>query len=98
MARPEFSSIVATKSAIRRTRDGRKTFALENTNQLLRTRAGIHGVKTGTAGVNLEWECLIAAQWTPTGRVLAVVLGSGQGQRYTDTVALLDWVNTAGYQ
>jgi serine-type D-Ala-D-Ala carboxypeptidase (penicillin-binding protein 5/6) len=96
MERPEFAAIVATKTAVRRTLDGRKTFALENTNQLLGTRAGVHGVKTGTAGVNLEWECLISAQWTPVGRFLAVVLGSSQGQRYTDTVALLDWANT-GY-
>jgi D-alanyl-D-alanine carboxypeptidase (penicillin-binding protein 5/6) len=96
MERPEFAAIVATKTAVRRTLDGRKTFALENTNQLLGTRAGVHGVKTGTAGVNLEWECLISAQWTPVGRLLAVVLGSSQGQRYTDTVALLDWANT-GY-
>jgi D-alanyl-D-alanine carboxypeptidase (penicillin-binding protein 5/6) len=97
LANPTFAAIVATTTSTRRTRDGRKTFALENTNQLLRTRAGIHGVKTGTAGVNLEWECLIAAQWTPAGRLLTVVLGSGQGQRYADTVALLDWANT-GYR
>ena len=92
--RPEFAAIVATKTAMRRTLDGRKTFALENTNQLLGTRAGVHGIKTGTAGVNLDWECLITAQWTPIGRLLVVVLGSSQGQRYTDTVALLDWANT----
>jgi D-alanyl-D-alanine carboxypeptidase (penicillin-binding protein 5/6) len=93
LERPKFAVIVAQKTDVRHRLDGRKTFALENTNQLLWTRAGIHGVKTGTAGANLEWECLIAAQWTPSGRLLTVVLGSDQGRRYADTVALLDWAN-----
>ncbi len=95
LEQPTFAAIVATKTATRQTVDGGKTFPLVNTNELLGTRAGVHGVKTGTAGANLEWECLVTAQWTPTGRLLAVVLGSGPGRRYADTVALLDWVNSA---
>lgn len=94
LAQPTLAAIVATKTATRRTVDGTKTFRMTNTNELLGARAGVHGVKTGTAGLALEWECLVTAQWTPTGRVIAVVLGSGLGQRYTDTTALLDWVNT----
>lgn len=94
LAQPTFATMVATKTATRRTLDGLKTFPMTNTNELLGARPGVHGVKTGTAGLYLEWECLVTAQWTPTGRVIAVVLGSGPGQRYTDTVALLDWVNT----
>jgi D-alanyl-D-alanine carboxypeptidase (penicillin-binding protein 5/6) len=94
LAQPRFARIVATRTATRRTRDGAKTFALENTNALLGTRAGVHGVKTGTAGANLEWECLVTAQWEPRGCLLAVVLGSGPGHRYADTVALLDWAGT----
>lgn len=91
LKRPEFAAIVATKTATRQTVNGSRTYALENSNQLLPQRAGIHGVKTGTTdGCG---QCLVAAQWGVGGRIIAVVLGSTD--RYADTTILLDWVNAA---
>jgi D-alanyl-D-alanine carboxypeptidase (penicillin-binding protein 5/6) len=88
---PTFARIVETKQATRTTLDGRKTFALTNTNLLLGQRPGVHGVKTGTTdGCG---ECLVTAQWTANGRLIAVVLGSAD--RYADTIALLDYANAA---
>lgn len=93
LANPLFAKIVATKETTRTTVDGAKTFKLVNTDELLGVRPGVHGVKTGTT--DLAGECLVSAQWTPNGRVLSVVLGSGPGERYRDTVALLDYANRA---
>lgn len=91
MRNPLFAQIVATKQATRTTIDGRKTFALTNTNDLLGQRPGVHGIKTGTT--DAAGECLVAAQWTANGRIISVVLGSAN--RYTDTIALLDYANNA---
>lgn len=93
LANPYFAKIVGTKEATRTTVDGAKTFKLVSTDELLGVRPGVHGVKTGTT--DLAGECLVTAQWTPYGRVLSVVLGSGQGERFRDTVALLDYANQA---
>ncbi len=91
LQRPEFATIVATKTATRQTVNGSRAFNLENSNQLLFQRAGIHGVKTGTTdGCG---QCLVAAQWGVGGRIMAVVLGSTD--RYADATILLDWVNAA---
>ena len=91
LKRPEFAAIVATKTATRQTVNGSRTYALENSNQLLFQRPGLHGVKTGTTdGCG---QCLVAAQWGVGGRIVAVVLGSTD--RYADTTVLLDWVNAA---
>src|SRR5919202_1984967 len=88
---PTFARLVETKQATRTTLDGRKTFALTNTNLLLGQRPGVHGVKTGTTeGCG---ECLVTAQWTANGRLISVVLGSAD--RYADTIALLDYANAA---
>ncbi len=90
---PLLARIVATTETTRRTADGSKAIPLKNSNQLLGQRAGIHGVKTGTAGDELQWECLVVTQSAPGGRILSVVLGSTS--RYSDTTALLDWANAA---
>ncbi|HEX5504984.1 MAG TPA: serine hydrolase, partial [Thermomicrobiales bacterium] len=91
---PTFAQIVGTKVATRHTVDGGKAFPMTNTNELLGQRPGIHGVKTGTT--DAAGECLVAAQWTAYGRIIAVVLGSADDQaRYTDTTALLDYANAA---
>jgi len=91
LKRPDFARIVATRETTRTTVDGRRSFPLANSNTLLGTRAGIHGVKTGTT--DACGQCLVAAQWGPGGRILTVVLGSTD--RFADTVALLDWTNAA---
>jgi len=88
---PLFAQIVGTRQATRATVDGRKSFAMTNTNELLGQRPGVHGVKTGTT--DAAGECLVAAQWTANGRILSVVLGSEA--RYPDTTALLDYANAA---
>lgn len=91
LQRPEFAAIVATKTTTRQTVDGKRTFALENSNRLLFVREGVHGVKTGTT--DACGQCLVVAQWGPGGRIMAVVLGSTD--RYADATVLLDWVNAA---
>jgi D-alanyl-D-alanine carboxypeptidase len=55
-----FATIVATQTAVRHTLGGRKSFTLVNTNELLATRAGVHGVKTGTVGAVLDGGVLLA--------------------------------------
>jgi D-alanyl-D-alanine carboxypeptidase len=91
---PLVAQIVGTKETTRKTVDGKVSFPLTNTNQLLGQRDGLHGVKTGhTDGCG--W-CLVSAQWGPGGRILTVVLGSAtDAERFSDTVALLDWTNSA---
>ena len=91
LKRPEFAKIVATQTATRQTIDGTRTYSLENSNQLLFQRPGVHGVKTGTT--DACGQCLVTAQWGVGGRIMAVVLGSTD--RYADTMLLLDWVNAA---
>jgi len=91
LGRPDLARIVATPMITVRTVDGARGYPLRNTNDLLFTRPGIHGVKTGTTpGCG---ECLVAAQWGPHGRIIAVVLGATD--RFADTTALLDWTNAA---
>jgi D-alanyl-D-alanine carboxypeptidase (penicillin-binding protein 5/6) len=88
---PFFARLVETQQATRTTVDRRTTFALTNTNELLGARPGVHGVKTGTTeGCG---QCLVTAQWTANGRLIAVVMGSAD--RYADTTALLDYANAA---
>jgi len=91
LKRPDFARVVATPAITVRTADGARSFALRNTNELLFTRPGIHGVKTGTTPEC--GECLVAAQWGPGGRIIAVVLGAAD--RVADTASLLDWTNAS---
>ncbi len=91
LKRPDFARVVATPTIAVKTVDGKRTFALRNTNELLFSRPGIHGVKTGTTAEC--GECLVSAQWRASGRVVAVVLGAAD--RVADTTILLDWVNAA---
>jgi len=91
LGRPDFARVVATPTITVKTVDGARSFALRNTNELLFTRPGIHGVKTGTTPEC--GYCLVAAQWRAGGRVIAVVLGAAD--RVADATALLDWVNAA---
>jgi len=91
LKRPDFARVVATPTITVKTVDGTRSFALRNTNELLFSRPGIHGVKTGTTPEC--GYCLVAAQWRASGRVIAVVLGATD--HVTDTTILLDWVNAA---
>jgi D-alanyl-D-alanine carboxypeptidase (penicillin-binding protein 5/6) len=91
MKQPDFARIVAVKTTTRQTIDGKHQFPMRNTNELLFQRDGVHGVKTGTT--DACGQCLVTAQWTPTGRVVAVVLGAQD--RFVDTTILLDWTNSA---
>jgi D-alanyl-D-alanine carboxypeptidase (penicillin-binding protein 5/6) len=91
LKRPEFARIVGTQATTRQTVDGSRVYELVNTNPLLGTRPGVHGVKTGTT--DACGQCLVVAQWGVGGRVLAVVLGSAD--RAADTTLLLDWLNSA---
>jgi D-alanyl-D-alanine carboxypeptidase (penicillin-binding protein 5/6) len=91
LKRPEFATIVGTQTTTRQTVDGTRVYQLENSNQLLFQRPGVHGVKTGTT--DACGQCLVVAQWGVGGRILAVVLGSTD--RYADATLLLDWVNAA---
>ena len=89
LKRPDFARVVATPTITVKTIDGRHTFVLPNTNDLVRTRPGVHGVKTGTTPDC--GECLVTAQWGPGGRIITVVLGAAD--RFADTTILLDWIN-----
>ncbi len=91
LKRPDFARVVATPTITVKTIDGRHTFALPNTNDLVRTRPGVHGVKTGTTPDC--GECLVTAQWGPGGRIISVVLGATD--RFADTTTLLDWTNAS---
>jgi D-alanyl-D-alanine carboxypeptidase (penicillin-binding protein 5/6) len=91
LKRPDFARVVATPAITVETIDGRRTFDLSNTNDLVRSRPGIHGVKTGTTPEC--GECLVTAQWGPGGRIIAVVLGATD--RFADTTTLLDWTNAS---
>ncbi|MFN8538890.1 MAG: hypothetical protein U0232_15625 [Thermomicrobiales bacterium] len=91
LKRPEFATIVGTQATTRKTVDGSRVYTLVNSNQLLGTRPGVHGVKTGTT--DACGQCLIVAQWGVGGRIMAVVLGSTD--RYADATLLLDWINAA---
>ena len=91
LKRPEFATIVGTKTTTRQTVDGSRVYNLVNSNELLGVRPGVHGVKTGTT--DACGQCLVVAQWGVGGRILAVVLGSTD--RYADATLLLDWVNAA---
>jgi D-alanyl-D-alanine carboxypeptidase (penicillin-binding protein 5/6) len=91
LKRPDFARVVATPTITVKTVDGARSFALRNTNELLFSRPGIHGVKTGTTPEC--GYCLVAAQWRASGRVIAVVLGAAD--RVADATILLDWVNAA---
>jgi D-alanyl-D-alanine carboxypeptidase (penicillin-binding protein 5/6) len=87
------TSATCSPWATRETVDGRTSFLLTTTNGLLGEREGLHGVKTGTTAQC--GRCLVAAQWGPGGRLIAVVLGSED--RYADAAALFDWA-TAAYR
>jgi D-alanyl-D-alanine carboxypeptidase (penicillin-binding protein 5/6) len=63
---------------------------LESTNKLLNTYSGAIGVKTGTT--DRAGECIIAMVDRPTGRALAVLMGSQD--RFTDARLLLDYFYT----
>ncbi|MFN8517015.1 MAG: hypothetical protein U0841_31475 [Chloroflexia bacterium] len=91
LKRPEFATIVGTQATTRKTVDGSRVYTLVNSNQLLGTRPGVHGVKTGTT--DACGQCLVVAQWGVGGRIMAVVLGSTD--RYADATLLLDWINAA---
>jgi len=91
LKRPDFARVVATPTITVKTVDGTRSFALRNTNELLFSRPGIHGVKTGTTPEC--GYCLVAAQWRASGRIIAVVLGATD--RVADATILLDWVNAA---
>lgn len=91
LKRPDFARVVATPAITVKTIDGRHTFDLQNTNDLLFSRPGVHGVKTGTTPEC--GECLVTAQWGPGGRIISVVLGATD--RDADTTILLDWTNAA---
>jgi D-alanyl-D-alanine carboxypeptidase (penicillin-binding protein 5/6) len=91
LKRPDFARVVATPAITVKTIDGRHTFDLVNTNDLLRSRPGVHGVKTGTTPDC--GECLVTAQWGPGGRIISVVLGATD--RFADTTTLLDWTNAS---
>ena len=91
LKRPDFARVVATPTIMVKTVDGRHSFDLVNTNDLVRTRPGVHGVKTGTTPEC--GECLVAAQWGPGGRIISVVLGATD--RFADTTILLDWTNAS---
>ncbi len=91
LKRPDFARIVATATITVKTIDGRHSFDLVNTNDLVRSRPGVHGVKTGTTPEC--GECLVTAQWGPGGRIISVVLGATN--RLADTTTLLDWTNAS---
>lgn len=63
---------------------------LESTNKLLITYSGAVGLKTGTT--DNAGECLIAAVDRPTGKVIAVFMGSQD--RFADAHLLLDYFYT----
>jgi len=81
MNNPVIADIVRRPTAIAAWRN------LESTNELLVTYPGAVGIKTGTT--DEAGECLAALADRPTGRALAVVMGSEH--RFHDSRLLLDY-------
>jgi D-alanyl-D-alanine carboxypeptidase (penicillin-binding protein 5/6) len=87
MSNPVFRDIVATKTAKVTTTDGKKTYYLENLNELLWDVPGVAGIKTGwteNAG-----DCLVVYVTQKNHPLYIVVLKSRD--RFTDTKTLIDW-------
>lgn len=87
MAQPEYARRAGTASASIATLDGRRTFALQNHNQLIGRFAGAIGVKSGfTARAG---KCLAALAERDGHQVLLVMLGANN--RWWDADAALDY-------
>jgi D-alanyl-D-alanine carboxypeptidase (penicillin-binding protein 5/6) len=81
-----FANLVAIVRATVRTVDGKRTFTLENKNEMVGRYRGVVGVKTGyTQGAG---PCLIALAERGRTRVLLVMLNAPN--RWWDAVAMLD--------
>lgn len=85
---PEFEEIVSTEKITVADISGEQKHILENTNKLLGQVTGVKGVKTGwteNAG-----ECLVTYTDRQSGKILTVVLGSGD--RFGESTKLINWV------
>lgn len=90
MKNKDFRRIVGTKSERIKELSGSGVIDLYNTNRLLGHREGgieVIGVKTGTTAE--AGECLVTAAEVKGHHLISVVLGSGD--RYTDTLRLLEY-------
>ncbi|MDQ6622477.1 MAG: D-alanyl-D-alanine carboxypeptidase [Verrucomicrobiota bacterium] len=87
-ANPTIRSIVCLPHLVFRYADGR-TRELENTNKVLKQLPFCNGMKTGYT--DAAGHCLISSGTRPGRDVIAVVLGDGKGQVWTDSAALLSW-------
>src|SRR5215213_2408363 len=87
-ANPTIRSIVCLPNLVFRYADGR-TRELENTNKVLRRLPYCNGMKTGYT--DAAGHCLISSGARPGRDVIAVVLGDGKPNVWTDSAALLSW-------
>jgi D-alanyl-D-alanine carboxypeptidase (penicillin-binding protein 5/6) len=88
MKNPVIKQIVATKSEVITSIDGKIAHKLENTNPLLGKVAGVDGIKTGwTARAG---ECLVTHTQRNGKEIVVVVLGSKD--RSGDSQQIIEWV------
>jgi D-alanyl-D-alanine carboxypeptidase (penicillin-binding protein 5/6) len=99
MRNPTFASIVATKTSVVKSVDGKFIHPLKNVNELLGKVDGVVGVKTGwTEGAR---ENLVTQVNRNNKRILITLLGSQD--RFGETTELIDWIfknvnwQTTGY-
>lgn len=88
MRDPKFAAIVSTKSKVINDLDGKRTFTLNSTNELLGKVEGVVGVKTGWT--ENARENLVTYVERDGKKVLIAVLGSSD--RFGETRELIDWI------
>ena len=86
LANETFSSLAATVRVTVRTADGKRTFTLENKNEMVGRYRGVVGVKSGYT--KKAGPCLIPIAVRGRTRVLLVMLNAPN--RWWDAVAMLD--------
>ena len=93
MENTELQKIVNTVSKKITSLDGKASFNLKNTNELLLRESGFKGIKTGTTPNALG--CLAFIYERDGHKVIGVVLGSPltpQDGRFADAKNLVDWI------
>jgi serine-type D-Ala-D-Ala carboxypeptidase (penicillin-binding protein 5/6) len=88
---PVLRRIVGTKNSEIKDVTGTRRITLKSTNQLLGVDSRVQGIKTGTT--EEAGEVLVTLTNDGSRKLILVVLGSRS--RYTDTLALLNWVGSS---
>jgi D-alanyl-D-alanine carboxypeptidase len=90
MRNANFSKVVGTKNIVVTDESGKKSYVLQNVNQLLGTTPGVMGVKTGWT--ENARENLVTYIERDGHKVMIALLGSQD--RFGETKELIDWIFT----